>query len=227
MVTGATGFWQCPKMWAGSTVVVIGGGPSLRLLQWDLLWTMAKNSRFIACNDAYSLRWPDICFFGDVGWHDIHSHLAAFEQYGGLKITPALECLGFAGLSVMERKPLNPAKAVECLKEEKSHQITWFGNTGVTAILLAAKLGAKRIVLLGFDMMVDSGDGKANWYHNLKSKPKPSIYSKFIVNAGLLAAAMHTIYPDVDVVNGLVAPYKSALSVFETMDWKEALLERD
>jgi len=214
-------YWPCPKMWIGSTVVVIGGGPSLQGMDWNDVRRVGAGARYIACNDAYQLGWPDMCFFGDAAWYDIHSNLKAFEDYPGLKVSAAFECLGLEGLLTMERWPLNPAQPVDSLRTEP-YRITWYGNTGTTAIALAAKLGARKIVLLGFDMMVNQM-GLSNWYNNLKNKPKPSIYTKFLLNTGLLAIGMSRVYPEVEVINGVVGEKSSKLGAFETMGWKEAL----
>jgi hypothetical protein len=217
-----TRYWSCPEMWRDSTVVVIGGGPSLRGMNWGELRHMANGCRFIACNDGYRLGWPDMVFFGDAAWYDIHSRLRSFELYGGLLVSVAFECLGQDRIRVMERWPLNPNEPIKSMLTEP-HRLTWYGNTGTTAILLAAKLGARKIVLLGFDMAL-SEDGHTNWYKNLKSEPTPGLLKKFVNETELLAIGMRNAWPSVKVINGLMKPDGvSGLECFEAMEWRRAL----
>jgi uncharacterized Rossmann fold enzyme len=47
--------------------------------------------------------------------------------------------------------------------------LSWNGNTGAAAINLAIHFGAKRIMLLGFDMDIDPNNKMQHW-HNLYAK---------------------------------------------------------
>jgi hypothetical protein len=54
--------WIAPKMWAGGTAFIVGGGPSLKGV--DL--TPIHHRRVIGVNNAYRMgNWVDICWFGD------------------------------------------------------------------------------------------------------------------------------------------------------------------
>jgi hypothetical protein len=54
--------------------------------------------------------------------------------------------------------------------------VSWNGNSGAAAISIAANMGAKRIILLGFDMKLD--DSKHQHWHNVYNRnytnPKPN-----------------------------------------------------
>jgi hypothetical protein len=47
---------------------------------------------------------------------------------------------------------------------------SWNGNSGAAAISVAANMGAKRIILLGFDMKLD--DSKKQHWHDLYGRSK-------------------------------------------------------
>ena len=79
-------------------------------------------------------------------------------------------------------------------------KICWNHNSGAAAINVAAHAGAKRIILLGFDMQL-SKDGKANWHPNVLDKPDPDIYPKFLEGFKAVAKDLGLKYPGVGVVN--------------------------
>jgi len=153
-------YWEIPKLWPGSTVTLLGGGPSLV----DSLMGVKLNlSKVIAINNAFELgSWIDMCFFGDARWYWWNEE--RFKVFPGLKVT-------------VNRNP-KPGESVENvsgLKIVRSHNskglcteansIYFNSSSGAAAVNLAYQLGAKRIILFGYDMRYI--DGKSNW------KPHP------------------------------------------------------
>jgi len=176
-------FWNVPKLWTGSTVYIIGGGPSLKDFNWDLI----KDKRVIGCNDAYRLgNWVDVCFFGDWGWWEKHKGDLVYEKVAWEKGTHSFPGLAtYAGLKVSCATHPIKDRSIRRLRRDLLHgicmkpdSVCWNNSTGGSAINLAAKFGAKKIVLLGFDMKL-SKDGKSNWHPNLCNKPNPNVYNKF------------------------------------------------
>lgn len=168
--------------------------------------------RVIACNDGYLLGWPDVCFFGDWGWWEIHHRTVEFANYSGLKISCEKDCRGKDGILVLERRP--------CSFQMVPHRIGWYGNTGISAINLAAKLGASGVVLLGFDMSLDE-TGSSNWYTKLKDPvPNPEWYPRFMRWSVKFKADMEKACPGLRVIN---ATPGTKMNTFEKMPLKGAL----
>lgn len=210
-------FWHAPKMWLGSTVFLIGGGTSLRDMDWSLL----HGRRTIGCNDAYLLgpRVTDICYFGDRGWYRRHTRPTVdigmgpqpgLLQFSGLKVTCLSEMVGYKGLLVLQRRPRTI---------EEAPRVGWFTSTGASAINLAAILGAKKIVLLGYDMTLGP-DKMNNWHLNLVHNPNQGIFKKFIEMMGHLKKDMELKHPDVEILN---ANPESRLELFPKIEREELL----
>lgn len=210
--TPAQGFAKCPVIWPDSTVAIIGGGPSLKYMDWDFLRCrlVSKGIKSLAVNDSYKLIWPNVCYWGDFGWYQLHKD-RIFQMYKGGCFTDVFECYGEPGVIVLERRPrdftLEPSK------------LGWFDNSGITAIGLAVKLGAKRVLLLGFDMSMDD-QGNGNWYRNEKDQPSQLRFNRHVRVADTFAHQLTKACPDIQVVN---CNPKSSLEVFPKATLHEAL----
>lgn len=145
--------WKIPRLWPGSTVYIIGGGPSLR----DMDLAPLRNKRVIGVNQAFrNYPWVDLSYFGDCQFRG----LAPIDEWPGLKITSCARVppLG-KGWPGIRRVGRSKSYGIETKKEGF---IAWNGNSGGSAINIAYWLGAVRVVLLGFDMQrLDIGH---NWH---------------------------------------------------------------
>ena len=152
--------WPVPRLWPGETVVCIGGGPSLT--QADVEYCRDR-ARVIAVNDAYKLApWADVFYFCDLMW--FHWHKEAFTKLGGLKVTLENNQLHGHGLKCIRNRGqtglwLDPPDGVAtgC-------------NSGYQVINLAVLFGARRILLLGYDMKADAS-GKTHWFGDHAQRP--------------------------------------------------------
>ena len=134
-------YWNVLPEWAGETAYLLGCGPSLNRADVNCL----RGRRVIVINDAYQMV-PDaeILYWCDIKWWNQHQERVAETFKGRLIATlenqidgvRALRNAGQFGLSV------------------DSGAICNGSNSGYQAINLAVHLGAKRIVLLGYDMQV-------------------------------------------------------------------------
>ena len=195
-------------MWKGETAYIIGGGPSLKSFDF----TRIERECAIGCNDAYRLgNWVSICYFGDKEWFELHQPRPEFQSFTGLKIA----CTPFPipGVLSLERN-LDDTLYLEGTK------IGWFCNTGASAVNLAIRLGATKIVLLGFDMKLGN-DGQSNWHPNLVNpSPTGEVYANFKYRFNLLATLIKKLRPDVKVIN---ANPDSELDCFPRMSFEESL----
>ena len=153
--------WKVPRLWDGSDVFVIGGGPSVAGL--DL--TPIHDKRVIGVNNAFVLgHWVDICFFGDCRWWD--NNIDRIRNHQCLKVTTCERLAKNGNLHVLKRQPVGFSA--------NPNRLAWNGNSGFSAINLAFLLGAKRIFLIGFDM--ECVDGKHNWHKYHPNEARQDIY---------------------------------------------------
>lgn len=152
-----------PELWPDSTVYILGGGPSLTKSNLELI----KDKHVLGVNQAYTLgNWVDACYSGDGRWY--HWNKKGLRRYEGLMIT-----------SYPTYNPDKHDKAKDLInvgrisghgisgKTNKS--IAWNGNSGASAVNVAYWLGAKRIVLLGFDMKRQGN--QFNWHNDYRTIP--------------------------------------------------------
>lgn len=154
--------------WIGRTAVVIGSGPSLSDKQLDLVlkrhmppplaadtpWTAGLGwPRVITVNNTLSL-YPmaDVAYFGDY---------MALRQYIDLRKESRAEWWTGSQAGA-KRWGLHWAKS--CGKPGLgTERVHLNGNSGFQAINLATLFGARKVVLIGFDMR-RAADGRQHWF---------------------------------------------------------------
>lgn len=163
-------------LWKGETVFIIGGGSSLKNFDYSPL----KGEKVIGTNRAFILGdWVQVCLMGDLDFWKEEVNRKPLRIFKGMKFCmskqacmtdPSLiyirknsdvEGLAYDGFSLCWHSPKSPLNPNEWLAG---------GNTGVAAVNLAYLLGAKRIVLLGFDMYKGL-EGENNWHNVHKNLP--------------------------------------------------------
>lgn len=177
--------WKVPVIWKGADCYIIGGGPSLPRqfsIPEDVIKevvTGAKSAEvyspylsalhdkhIIGVNNAYLLgSWVDVLLFGDKAWYLQHGKDLA--NWPGLKVSCAPALLtNQAGIKYLKRESHGLAIG-------KRIKVGWNSNSGAAAISLAVHFGAKRIILLGFDMQLDNNN-VSHWHgkHNPKNFEK-------------------------------------------------------
>ncbi len=130
----------------------LGGGPSLTQQDVDRL---KGKARVIAVNDAFKLcPWADVLYACDMKWWMYHHEAAV--AFAGLKVTldedaprkwPVIKGVKNTGRVGLETDPTGVRTGI---------------NGGYQAINLAYHFGAKRILLLGYDMRLVKG--KRHWF---------------------------------------------------------------
>lgn len=157
-------WWTVPKLWPDRTVYIIGGGPSINNIDLERL----KGERVIAVNNAYMsgrAPWAPVMYFMDWNWYNWHKK--ALARWPGLKVTVCDKCKNEGGIRVLKwRHRLG--------LDEDPRFITRGTCAGYSATSLAAKLGASKIILLGFDMRIV--DGEHNYHNEHKRDVLPGIY---------------------------------------------------
>ncbi len=173
-------YWTVQEEWPGSTIVCIGGGPSLTQAQVDACRDRRDSAgelvRVIAINDAWRLApWADLLYFCDDKWWQWHgkklahwrARIARLEggchDFGDARIK-VLRNIGRSGLSEFRDGVMNGK------------------NSGYQAINLAVHLGAKRILLLGYDMKaaIDKGAVKTHWFGDHPGGTSQDVYLQML-----------------------------------------------
>ena len=159
-----------PQAWAGGTCVILAGGPSLKGVD---LKPLRGKVRVIAINDSgQRAPWADVCYFGDPPWwqmqqaqnprsadgflsfHDM-IYKAFWVTIANFGEHPQVHCLWSTGQRGLEANPT---------------ALRTGSNSGYATINLAYHYGAKRIILLGYDMQCR---GAVTHWHNGPREPAP------------------------------------------------------
>jgi len=183
--------WQVPKMWEGGEAWILGGGPSI-IDCFEIPEDVVKSVRLrnegieayspylaalhtkhvIGINVAYKFGdWVDACFFGDKGF--FLAHRAGLSHFKKLVVT----CCKKVGEKNVGWVKYLPMEMLHGKRKQgistNSRQVCWNENSGAAAISIAAHTGVKRIVLVGFDMTLNTSNTERhfhNEYHPIGAK---------------------------------------------------------
>ena len=201
--------------WGGRTCAIIAGGPSANVADADRV--RAADLPTIVINNSYQLApWADILYFCDDrwwGWHENEPALKAFCARDDAAIVT------LDNLKLVEANPyiISFKNTGRLGLERESGGLRNGSNSGYQAINLAIHLGAKRILLLGYDMGVVGG--KDHWHAGHPVSTPASLYTQ------LLIPAYATLAPELKR-EGIVVQnccMTSALTVFPLVPLNEAL----
>ena len=173
-------YWTAPELWPGVTIVCIGGGPSLTPAQVEACRNRMQGEskvRVIAINDAYRLaEFADVLYFCDDKWWQWHNKKLTAWRGLIVRMAGGHHDFGDPRIKVLR----NNDTAGLC---EFRDGLNTGRNSGYQAINLAVHLGAKKIVLLGYDMKggpVENGRIKTHWFGDHPGNTSPSVYSQML-----------------------------------------------
>lgn len=193
-----------PRRWTGSTVVCLGGGPSLTAD--DVAYCRGK-AAVIAINDAYRLApWADVLYACDAKWWDWHQGVPGFT---GLKFALQDEAAQWPGVTVLRNTGAHGL-------EHDPGGLRTGKNSGYQAINVAVHMGATRIVLLGYDMQAPA-HGPSHWFGEHPNRVR-STYAMFLAAFPALAAPLQAL--GISVIN---CSRETALDVFPRQPLAEVL----
>lgn len=194
-----------PQSFPGETIVCLASGPSLTPADVDYC---RGRARVIAIKDSIRLApWADVLYACDARWWQ---HYGPTLTYGGPRYAmepgaapwaQVLRNTGYTGLET-NRGGLRTGK-----------------NSGYQAIGLAAHLGARKIVLLGYDMLA-AEDGKVHWFgkHPWSTRAWAELASHFLPLFPTLVEPLRAL--GIQIVN---ATRRTALECFPMASLEEAL----
>jgi hypothetical protein len=153
--------WVPHPFWRGQTAFILGGGPSLTQEVVDRL----KGRRVIATNEAGKLApFADILLFSDHKWYRPNKEFVA--QWPQAVVT----CSVPAAQDMPHKVHLVSVENTRGFPPSGSGFIRNGRSSGHKAISLAVAMGARRAVLLGFDMRVV--DGRSHFHGEYKRAPE-------------------------------------------------------
>lgn len=200
--------WHVPLVWPEETIVCVGGGPSLTREQVE---QCKETARLIVINDAYRLApLADILYACDARWWNWHDYAPMFR---GVRVGMAWDAIDATWYPEWESIVPDRIHFIACtgqegLEIEDSTAIRSGSNSGYQTINLAVHLGAKRIVLIGYDMQ-PAEDGRNHWFGEHPDRVPAPPYDKMIEAFETLVTPLEE--NGVEVIN---ATPESALDVF-------------
>lgn len=159
-------------------IYVVGGGPSLKGYDWSLL----RGKRVIAVNRSYEvIPWAEIVYFTDGRFFNWHKD--GLLKHAGVKIT---------GSKHVDHPEVVNYKLTGCKGLDLGDkQLKHGNNSGHAAINLAVHMGAKLIILLGFDMKFDGGE--SHWHDGYSIVNRPKQYEKMTSCFGPIAKELDSM----------------------------------
>lgn len=144
--------------WTGLTCVIVGGGPSVANVDFDVI--KDRGVKCIAINNAIAkVPWADVLYACDFNWWREYQPL--WKDYVGLKITQDKKALDEFEINrvICERHHEN-------LVVDRLGFVGWGGNSGFHCMNLCLQWKVKRIILVGYDMNLDAG---SHWHGDHKN----------------------------------------------------------
>ena len=210
----SAGHWS-GRTWSDGTAVVIASGPSLDEAQCEMVraWRHASFGRHVIVVNTSFRRapWADVLYACDgVWWVHYFDHVdrGLWEPFQQERWTQERDAALRYGLRWIESSA-SPGLG------RRPGLIHQGGNGGYQAINLAVQRGAKRVLLLGFDM-------QGTHWHGVHPRPlantRPYLFQVWRKNFIRLAADLKQ-----DGIEVLNCTPGSALDVFPMADLAEAL----
>ena len=205
------------------TIVCIASGPSLTQEQIDLVGISKETNKdlfVIGTNDNWKWKYKnefvcDYLYAADDSWWGVWLKRINEQKFDRPKFIPMKQDFakknGLTMLPCVHQQGLGIAGKIHCLN-----------NSGAQAIGLAYYLGAKKIILIGYDMKI-ADSGKIHWFGNHEKglRNTPSRYTSWIPHLKGLSEGLRK--HEVDVVN-CTLDSAIPMSTFRQNDLKKELM---
>ncbi len=173
------------KIFQNQSVFLVGGGPSLKGFDWERL----RGKNIIAINRAFEvLPWAQVLYWTDPEFY----------------LTQKNEIDEFAGLKVCSKELKQKTTDIHILKGYNGKQldmreghICHGNNSGFGALNLAVKLGAKKVMLLGFDGHAQQK--QTHWHNGYNKQLNKTVYRR--LDKLFKGAVSQLVELNVEVVN--------------------------
>ena len=216
--------YTVPRIWEGQTCVILAGGPSLKKQDLSALTSTHPWPKVIAINDSWKLRpYANVLYFVDAAWWQRQMDMNEFSVDGQVRFHDAIyKCNWIKGGAGFQDHPQIKQIAFtgQVGLEENPQALRHGSNSGYSAVNLAYLFGAKRIVLLGYDMKVQGE--RSHWHDRVDNMP--ASYFQNVLQNEFLPLVSYLVEPlrkaGVEVIN---ATPDSALTLWPSMTLEQAL----
>lgn len=199
-----------------SLFVIIASGPSLTKEQINYCYGKAI---IIAINDNYQLcPWADYLYACDPHWWERHQDNPALLNFRGKKYTQDKnwnDSPNYAKIHEKHDITTIESRGGNGLSLDKNY-IYQGSHSGYQAINLAYHLGAKKIILIGYDQK-PSAEGQYHWFKNYEGMCKSNYNSQ---TSALITIADHAPELGLEIINCTI---DTALTCFPKKDLKDVL----
>jgi hypothetical protein len=204
--------------WSGRLAIIVASGPSART-GVDRLRASEETrpAAWLAIKENVNLvPWAEVVYGCDPAWW---KHRKGLPEYTGLKIAWAGANLEYPDIRTVEIAK-EGGKYTDCISTTPG-KVGGGGNSGFQALNLAVLFGAKRIILVGYDM-TDAGGvhwyGRNGWYG--ANNPNQSNFKRWLTAFDAAAPVLASM--GVEVIN---ASPNSAMKSFPRRSIDDALKE--
>lgn len=197
--------------WSGQTAILVASGPSAKDIPLDL----AKGkARVITINNSWMLApWADQLHACDFSWWE---RFEGVPEFTGLKTCSEYRCTHRPEWGVHF---IQVTKGDDRINFTEMGKVGWGGNSGFHALNMAIQFGAKRILLVGYDMTITYG---IHWHgpHPSGHNPRNTTIQRW--RRAFEAAAKSIKARGVEVIN---CSHISTLTQYPKMSFEDALYE--
>lgn len=192
--------------WNQDIAIVVASGPSAKEANLELFKDKAK---FIVVNDSWKLApWADFLFAADGRWWQMNKGVPAFV---GKKVTLDALISREMSIKLVRLDKLSPGIATG-----KKGLVGMGQNSGFYALNLTVQFGAKKILLVGFDMNIDNGIHWHGSHDKGLTNPNPhrlKVWAKLLDSQAKIFQKL-----GIEIIN---ASQKSSLTAYPKMTVEE------
>lgn len=201
--------------WHNDTCIIVAGGPSASEAP---LAACRGLSRVIVINEGYRLApWADAVYAADVAWWQNKKGL---KEFRGLRVTQSDQVQkmygGIRRVNLRRTRQIirSPRGTIAAGSDDRGR----YANSGFQALNLAVQFGARRIILVGYDMTLECGEHWHGRHEAPLNNPNPDGIAVWRRNLDLAAEYLAVI--GVEVLN---ASKISALEAYPKVDLRDCL----
>jgi hypothetical protein len=151
-VTDSEPHWAVEPLFAGQTVFCLASGPSLTA---EMVGLVMDRPTIVVNSSALLAPWATVLYFTDSSWYEQHRDLVA--EFPGLVVTMSRTAKRELPDKVRRIKMFGDPDLPAMFPPVGSGLVRQGRSSGHTAIALAIAMGARRVVLLGYDCRVVDG----------------------------------------------------------------------
>lgn len=159
--------WSPEPLWRGEQAFVLASGPSLTA---EVAERVRGHHVIVVNSSCHLAPWGEILYFTDSGWYEKHRDIVA--NWPGMVITMSKTAKREFPIKIKrvqgEHRPDFTSAGASAIRQGRS--------SGHTAVSLAITLGARQVIMLGFDMRVV--DGREHCHDDYKGPRDLDIYAR-------------------------------------------------